>query len=164
MQRMTLRIIMTTLLMLAGTQSTYSMERMARLGVGMTNQLKNDVTALSFKIQRSKSFAIGGIVGYDSNDTDGGHGFGLKLYRNLFEEPLLNFYGAFTAAIINKKSTTADQSGFEFDLSLGSEFSFSGLESLGLSFEFGVSVNKLDDFVIQTTGSQFIVTSIHFYL
>lgn len=164
MQRMTLRIILTIFITFVGTQSAFSMERMARLGVGMTNQLKNDVTALSFKIQRSKSFAIGGIVGYDSNDADGGHGFGLKLYRNFFEEPLLNFYGSFTGAIINKKSTNSDQSGFQFDLTMGSEFSFNGLQSLGFSFEFGVSVNKLDDFVLQTTGSQFLVTAIHFYL
>ena len=155
---------MTTFLLFIGTQNAFSTERIGRLGVGMTNQLKNDVTALSFKIQRSKSFAIGGIVGYDSNDTNGGHGFGLKLYRNFFEEPLLNFYGSFTAAIINQKTQTTDQSGFQFDITMGSEFSFSGLQSLGFSFEFGASLNKLDDFVVQTTGSQFIVTAIHFYL
>lgn len=144
--------------------SLFATERIGRLGLGMTNQLKNELPAISFKIQRSKSFALGGIVGYDSDDTNGGYGFGLRLYRNFFDEPQLNFYGAFTAAVINQKTATSDQSGFEFDLTLGSEFSFTGLQSLGFSFEFGVSLNKLDDFVVETVGDHFIVSSIHFYL
>jgi hypothetical protein len=145
-------------------QPLYAVERIGRLGLGMTNQLEGGIPAISFKIQRSKSFALGGILGYNSSDTDGGYGFGLKLYRNFFEEPQLNFYGALTAAVINKKTTFSDVSGFEFDLTMGSEFSFTGLRSIGFSFEFGVSLNKLDDFVIETVGDHFIVSSIHFYL
>ena len=141
-----------------------AVERISRLGLGMTNQLQSGTPGLSFKIQRSKGFALGGIIGYDSSDIDGGYGVGLKLYRNFFDEPQLNFYGAVTTALINKKTTTTDQSGFELDLTLGSEFSFAGLQSLGFSFEFGVSMNKLDDFVIETVGDHFIVSAIHFYL
>ena len=144
--------------------STFALERISRLGIGISNQLVNDVPAISFKLQRSKSFAIGGLLAYDSDDVNGGYGMGLRLYRNFFEEPLLNFYGAFTGALVNEKSSTSDETGFQFDLSLGSEFSFNGLESLGLSFEFGVSVNKLNEFRVQTAGSQFFVTAIHFYL
>ena len=158
------KILVSLTLVLLSLESSYALERISRLGVGISNQFINDIPAISFKLQKSKSFAIGGLLAYDSNDTNGGYGMGIRAYRNFFEEPLLNFYGAFTGAIINQKTSTSDESGFQFDLSLGSEFSFNGLESLGLSFEFGVSLNKLDDFTIQTAGSQFFVTAIHFYL
>jgi hypothetical protein len=49
-------------------------------------------------------------------------------------------------------------------MTLGTEFSFEGLESIGFSFEFGISINKLDDVRIQTTGNNFVTAGVHFYL
>lgn len=147
------------------SSNAQSADRRGRLGVGMTNQLLNDLPAISFKLQRSKSFAFGGVLGYSNEDAGGGHGAGLKVYRIMFDEPQLNFYAAGLAALV-KKSTSAstEVEGFQVDLTLGSEFSFAGLASLGFSFEFGVSLNKLTDFVVETTGSHFVVSGIHFYL
>jgi hypothetical protein len=141
-----------------------AMNRTGRLGAGFTNQLVNDLPAMSFKLQKSKSFAFGGVFGLDSSDT-GGWGAGVKVYRNIFDEPMANFYASMLGALTSKKSSaTEDQSGFQFDFTLGSEFSFTGLNSIGFSFEFGLSLNKLDDFVIQTVGNSFIVAGVHFYL
>lgn len=141
-----------------------ALEKTNRLGVGMSNQLKNDFPALSFKIQKSKSLAIGGMFGLSTADSNGGYGAGVKFYRNIFDEPQLNFYFSGMGALLSNKIGGISYSGFQFDLSLGSEFHFSGLNSLGFSFEFGVSANKKKDFVFETLGSHFVVAGIHFYL
>ncbi|EQC48989.1 hypothetical protein M899_2091 [Bacteriovorax sp. BSW11_IV] len=144
--------------------SAFATERIGRLGVGVSNQLKNDLTSLSFKIQKSRSFAFGGLLNIDTSDT-GGWGAGLKFYKNVFEEPQANFYFSFLGALTNRKlSNGNEESGFQIDLTGGSEFSFTGLQSIGVSFETGISFNKMDEFAVQTTGSAFIFGSIHFYL
>lgn len=140
------------------------MDRRGRLGVGFANQMKNDLPSLSFKLQRSKSFAIGGQIGFSNSDTGGGHAAAIKIYRNFFDEPHLTFFGSVLGGIIKQKNNSVSQSGFQADLTMGSEFSFPGLESLGFSLEFGVSFNKLDDFVVETVGNNFIVSAVHFYL
>lgn len=144
--------------------TTFALDKINRLGLGMSNQLKNDFPALSFKMQKNRSFAFGGLFGLSSDTNNGGYGVGLKVYRNLFDEPQLNFYFAGMGAIISNKVNSTAYSGFQFDLSLGSEFHFQGLNSLGLSFEFGASAYKKKDFVFQTLGNNFIVSAIHFYL
>ncbi|MCK5072614.1 MAG: hypothetical protein KAQ98_04250 [Bacteriovoracaceae bacterium] len=136
-----------------------------RLGVGTTNQLMTSLPAISFKIQKARAFSLGGLFGVNTDD-DGGWGAGVKLYRILFDEPQLNFYGAILGALLNRKMGAGgeDESGFQFDLTLGCEFHFVGLSSLGFSFETGISVNKLDDFVIETVGQHFVTAAVHFYL
>jgi hypothetical protein len=139
-------------------------DKMNRLGIGMSNQLHNDFPALSFKIQKNRSFAFGGLAGLSTDPNNGGYGIGIKVYRNIFDEPQLNFYMAGMGAILGNKISSTTYSGFQFDLSLGSEFHFTGLNSIGFSFEFGASAFKKKDFVFQTLGNNFIVSAIHFYL
>lgn len=156
-------ILSLSLLMLS--VSSFSIERTGRLGVGMSNQLKNSLPALSVKIQKSKGTAFGALLALDTDSKTGGWGAGIKLYRNIFDEPQLNFYGALMAGIMSQKQGIADsKTGFQIDATLGSEFSFSGLSSIGFSFEFGFSFNKVDDFKVQTVGDSFIVAAAHFYL
>lgn len=145
------------------TQS-YAMDRRGRLGAGFTNQLQNGLPAVSFKLQKSKSFAFGGVFGINTDASSGGSGGGVKLYRNIFEEPQLNFYASSLIGFISQKRSAGDQSGFQVDLTMGSEFSFAGLSSLGFSVEFGISLNKIDEFVVETVGHNFIVAGAHFYL
>lgn len=146
------------------SQEAAAYDKVNRLGLGMSNQLKNDFPALSFKMQKNRSFAFGGLFGISSNPDSGGYGLGLKVYRNLFDEPQLNFYVAGMGAVLSNKENRTNYSGFQFDLSLGSEFHFSGLQSLGFSFEFGASAFKKKDFVFETLGNSFVVSAIHFYL
>ena len=90
---------------------------------------------------------------------------GLKVYRNLFDEPQLTFYTSLLAAIIKERTAVGDDEGFQFDLTVGSEFSFAGLHSLGFSFETGISFNKINsEFAIETVGYHFITAGILFYL
>lgn len=139
---------------------------MGRLGLGFTNQLVNDVTALSFKLQKSPGFAMGGLLGISNNDNGGGYGAGLKIYKIIFDEPNLNFYGSAMGALLkqNEIGSSVSNTGFQFDFTFGSEFTFKGIESLGFSVEFGLSLYKLTDFIIETLGNNFIKAGVHFYL
>ena len=138
-----------------------------RLGMGFTNQLANDIPAISIKVQQSKTFALGGVLGFKSDQDNTLYGAGIKLYRIIFDEPQLNFYLAgllATENYINDKDEVA--SGYQMDGTLGSEFHFQGLESLGFSLEFGVSIRNADDSgtSFQTLGDSMIKAAVHFYL
>lgn len=146
-------------------ETSYAVDRRGRLGVGLSNQLLLDeIPSISFKLQTARTTSLSLLFAFDSAE-EGGLGSGLKISQNFFEEPQLVFYGAFLGAYLNDKRLGGqDQSGFQFDLTLGSEFSFTGLKSLGFHFELGVSLNKIDDFRVQTVGGQLLVMGIHFYL
>lgn len=158
------RLLMVLIVGLALTTPAQAMERIGRLGLGFTNQMANDIPSISFKLQRSKSFAFGGLFGYSNSDNGGGTSAAIKLYRNFFDEPHLTFFGSLLGGMISRKTNGVSESGFQVDLTLGSEFSFPGLESLGFSVEFGASFNKINDFVVETVGDSFLVSSVHFYL
>ncbi len=131
----------------------------------MTNHFQNNIPSISLKLQRSKAYALGLEVGTKFSDTDGGYATGLKFYRIIFDEPQLNFYGALMGAMLNQKTAGVSKSGYQIDGTLGTEFHFAGLESLGFSFEFGLSINKLGEAsAIETVGDSLIVGAVHFYL
>jgi hypothetical protein len=146
---------------------TWGADMRHRLGVGLSNQLGNDIPALSLKIQQSKTFALGGLLGFNSDQDHTLYGAGLKLYRIIFDEPQLNFYMSGLLASLNYIDGTSTKTGYQLDGTLGSEFHFSGLESIGFSFEFGVSVRNANadrGAVFQTLGDNFLKAGIHFYL
>lgn len=140
-----------------------------RMGVGFSNQLANELPAISLKIQQSKTFAIGGLVGFQSNEEATLYGAGLRFYRIIFDEPQLNFYLAGLVATQNYIDPADDKtkSGYQVDGTLGTEFHFSGLESIGFSFEFGISARNTDPEdgnSFQTLGDNFLKAAVHFYL
>lgn len=138
-------------------------EAFRRLGLGMTNQAANEITCLSVKMQTSKYFAFGGVFGFDTGDT-GGQVAGIKIFQNFIADAQLNFYGSTFLAYLNQKSSGSGQSGFQVDLTLGSEFSFLQLNDIGFSFEFGLSMINVDDFTMKTVGNNMITAAVHFYL
>ena len=155
-------IILFFTLLIISVQAT---EWKGRLGIGMSQQFVNNIPALSFKLQRSNMFAFGGLLGVRSSDEDGGLAAGLKVYRILYDEPFLNFYSAFMLGYLTQKKDSTSKSGFQADGTLGSEFQFQGLQSIGFSFEFGFSINKLGtNFTLETTASHLIKAAVHFYL
>ncbi len=144
----------------------FAADMRGRLGVGMTNQLNNDLPAISLKMQTSRTFGIGGLLGLKSSEDHTTYGAGLRVYRLLFDEPQLNFYLAGTFAslsYINDKDKV--KTGYQVDGTLGTEFHFTGLESIGFSFEFGVSVNDVGEgTTLETLGNNFLKAAVHFYL
>lgn len=147
---------------------TFAADLRGRLGVGATNQLANGLPALSFKVQQSKTFALGGLLGFKSDEDHTLYGIGAKVYRIIFDEPQLNFYlaGLFaTQTVVDKKDNV--KNAYQVDGTMGTEFHFSGLESVGFSFEFGVSLRNTDlerGRSLQTLGDQFVKAAVHFYL
>ncbi len=155
------------LLILLGSTSAFAADLRGRMGVGASNQLANDIPAISLKIQQSKTFALGGLVGFKSDQENTLYGAGVKLYRIIFDEPQLNFYLAGTFATLNFLDENEKvKSGYQIDGTMGSEFHLSGLESLGFSFEFGLSARNADEngTALQTLGDQFVKAAVHFYL
>ena len=164
MGQTTLRILILFFMSLT-IMSAHAVDRPGRLGLGFSNQLQTDLPAISFKIQRSRAFAFGAMVGLSTDDNDGGLGAGVKLYRILFDEPQLNFYTSLLGAFLKENNGSASSdTGFQVDLTFGSEFSFVGLNSLGFTVEFGLSMNKMDDFVVETTAGGLVIAAVHFYL
>lgn len=142
-------------------------DMVGRMGIGMTNNYMNGIPAISLKLQRTQLYGVGAMLGVklSNQDNRGGYAGGLKFYRNIFDEPNLNFYGAGALSLININNKGNSETGFQIDATLGSEFHFTGLESLGFSFEFGLSLNRLyGDFVLETIGNHLIRAAIHFYL
>src|SRR5690606_5929789 len=113
----------------------------------------------------SKTTAFGGMLGFKSDKDHSLYGAAVKAYRLIFDEPQLNFYLAGTFAALNFPDGSSTKSGWQFDGTMGSEFHFAGLESLGFSFEFGFSVNDAGNgTTFETLGQNFLKAAIHFYL
>ncbi|MCB9092808.1 MAG: hypothetical protein H6621_04105 [Halobacteriovoraceae bacterium] len=141
--------------------ASFAVNMMGRTGIGYSNQLISDLDALSFKVQKSRDLAYGALLAIDGDDENIDYGLGVKIYKYIFDEPQLNFYGAALIGLIQRD----DESGFQVDGTLGSEFHIPGIESVGFSFEFGISVNKLDSSTrVQTVGYNFFSAAVHFYL
>src|SRR5690606_32676095 len=110
-------------------------------------------------------FALGGMLGFRSNEDTTLYGAGLKVYRIIFEEPLLNFYMAGTLASLSYEENEKARSGYQFDGTMGTEFHIEGIESIGFSFEFGLSYNKgPNGRTFETLGDNFLKAAVHFYL
>lgn len=132
-----------------------------RLGMGTSNQFVHDIPAISVKVQRSRNTAFGALMAMEANSDSTDYGFGVKLYRIIYDEPQLNFYASGLLGLISKD----DESGFQFDATFGSEFHLQGIESVGFSFEFGISINKYNEATtFETTGLNIVKAAMHFYL
>jgi len=137
------------------------------LGAGVTTQLENQIPSLSIKNYISDSWAWGLNGNFNTDSKIGGWGIGAKVYKNFFAEPNLFFYAAFMFGVLNSKKykdVGGNTTGIQADLTIGSEFFIPGIESLGLSFETGLSINTLNEFTFKTTGHSFVTAAIHFYL
>lgn len=161
-----MRKITLIILMLVTSQFSYGASNMGRLGVGMTNELANGVPAISIKVRKNKDFALGALAGYRSNPDNRDYGFGGKIFSTIYDEPNLNFYSALMLAMTTYRDENDDsESSIQFNGVLGSEFFFTGLESLGFSFEFGLSLYKDESGSnVSTLGNSFLNAAIHFYI
>lgn len=152
--------------LLCSASQAWALNSMGRLGVGITNHLGSDLQAISVKVQKARSLAIGGHFAVKASADTSLYALGGKLYRNIYEEPQLNFYGVMEATLLTYETQSEEvRQGYLLGAGFGSEFSLQGLESLGLSFEFGMALSKTsDDSQLETTGNHIIKSAVHFYL
>lgn len=138
-----------------------------RLGIGMTSHIESGMKAISMKLQRNRSSALGGHFGLDSSSDGLFYAVGLKGYKYIYEEPQLNFYSALGGTLFTYKNAANDdtENGYQVDGTFGAEFAFQGLESVGFSFEFGVGFSKYQEEThLKTIGHSVIASAVHFYL
>lgn len=161
-----MKIKILTLVLCIWAFPALALNKTGRLGVGLSNQLVNDLPALSLKIQQNRYFAIGGLLALRSNEDNTLYGAGLRVYRVIFEEALLNFYMAGTLASLSyEDEQNKSKSGYQVDGTFGTEFHIEGIESIGFSFEFGVSYNHgPNGRSFETLGNNFLKSAVHFYL
>ena len=147
-------ILLIIVIRLAGMVSTaWAESKSGHLGIGVSNQLANDFPAFSLKLQRTANFGFAVLGNFNTDKDQGGQGFAVKMMRTIFEEPQLNFYGAFLVGHVTKKEAKRFVlRGAQIDATLGTEFYFGGLTSIGFSFEMGISVVKRDHFIVKTAG------------
>jgi hypothetical protein len=153
-------------LLLLGSQNALAMGLAGRLGIGMSNQVVSGIDTLSFKLHRNRSTALGALFGIDNSSDASNYAVGGKYYKNIYDEPQLNFYSAFSAIMFtNQNSNDKTINGSQYEALFGTEFSFQGLESIGFSFEFGIGlIDHNGENSIKTTGYNTIVSAVHFYL
>jgi hypothetical protein len=159
-------IIFTMALLFFIPQSSYAASLIGRLGIGMTNHLESQMPAISLKLQRNRSAALGGHFGIDSGSGGVSYALGLKGYKYIYEEPQLNFYSALSGTYFTYKDLAEDTAtGYQVDATFGAEFSFQGIESVGFSFEFGLGLSEYQSEThLKTIGHNMIASAVHFYL
>jgi hypothetical protein len=163
---MRLIISVVTLVILIAPSTSYAVNLIGRMGIGMSQQLPNSMDTISLKLQNSRASALGAFFGLDSGTGSTDYAIGLKSYRIIYEEPQLNFYMAGTGGLLQYQDALGDEiNGYIVEGSFGAEFHLQGLESIGFSFEFGVGLHKLGDGTsFKTVGHDVLRSAVHFYL
>ena len=135
-----------------------------RLGVGYTNQLSEDLPSITARYYPNSHTGLSLAVGVDTQDQFSKFGVLAKLYRVVFTEENMNFYVGGGAGLLSVETAGQNSSGFELMGFLGGEFFFTGLQSLGFTFEAGVGVRSDSDGTrFRTVGDHPLRGGIIFY-
>lgn len=143
----------------------------SRLGVGYADQFGVDggLPSLALRYYPNPELGVSGQIGVDTQKDSSKFGFMAKAYRIIFMEDNMNFYMGAGAGLIseerrNTAGVTENNSGFELSGYFGGEFFFSGLESLGFSFEAGIGVTSISSEVrFRTVGDHPLRAGLTFY-
>ena len=161
-----LLIAFSSVVLMAGTATAKELTN--RLGVGYSNQFSEDLPSLSVRYWPDPKLGVGAALGVDTEEDQAKFGFMAKLYRVIFTEDNMNFYMGTGAGLISRERTVngsvENDSGFELVGFFGGEFFFTGLDSLGFSFEAGVGVTSISsDVRFRTMGDSPIKAGLTFY-
>lgn len=146
--------------------STEARELHGRMGLGYNAQfaqMPNSLTgvpALSLKYGLARKIALQLVGGYYSGSS--GSGVATAIFeQTLFGEPNLNFFWLLGGGWVSQ----AAASGTEWISGFGTEFFIPGVESVGISFEAGLSLENLTRgrFILKTFGASFLNAGMHFY-
>lgn len=139
----------------------------SRLGVGIKNNNSFDLPALAAVYYPNADTGLTGSIGVDTQEDNSAFAFNVGIRRILFKENQMNFYYGGQAGLVNRETPTATgsdkESGFELDVLFGAEFFFTGLESLGFSFEAGVGLTSMDETRFRTIADHPLRAGLVFY-
>lgn len=157
-----------TLLFMAN--SAMAKELTNRLGMGYSNQFSEELPSLAVRYWPDPKLGVGAALGVDTKEDEARFGFMAKLYRVIFTEDNMNFYMGTGAGLISREQRNSvtnaveNDSGFELVGFCGGEFFFTGLDSLGFSFEAGVGVTSISsDVRFRSFGDSPIKAGLTFY-
>ena len=114
-----------------------------RLGVGYSDPFYVTLPSLAVRYYPNPDLGVSASLGVDTEEDNSKFGFMARLYRIIFQEDNLNFYMGAGAGLISVETAGTNNSGFELAGYAGAEFFFSGLESLGFTFEMGIGVSSV---------------------
>lgn len=135
-----------------------------RLGVGYKNQFVYDLPSVAVQYYPVPSTGLSAALGVDTQTDNSSFGLMVKMHRIVFTEQQMNFYMGAGLGLISSEVAQKNDSGFELNTFLGAEFFFTGLESLGFSFEAGVAVTSLSEGTrFRTIGDSPLRAGIIFY-
>jgi hypothetical protein len=120
-----------------------------RLGIGFSENSSINLPSLAAKYYVSPDIALGANLGVDTQNDESRFAAAARVYKTIFVEDNLNFYGGASVGSVSHEESGSNISGFELSGFFGCEFFFTGLESLGFSFEAGVGVTN------DSTGTRF---------
>ncbi len=123
-----------------GSPEAQAVDLTNRLGVGYKNQFSENLPSLAAQYYPSESLGLSAALGVDTESDNSKFGLMLKVYRIVFTERQMNFYMGAGAGLLSIETAGNSESGFEINGFVGAEFFFAGLESLGFTFETGVSI------------------------
>lgn len=149
-------------LLLILSLSSHAFENSGRFGLGATSQTYEQLPAISLKIHLSEKSAIGSYISYKGTE-EANYNFGLRYYNTIVSEPNLIFYGVISGGILQTYNGTTSSSGYEGSIHFGTELFFEEIQHIGLSFEAGISMTNVDEFIFQTSASHLFNSAIHFY-
>lgn len=138
-----------------------------RLGVGIKNNNSIDLPAIAAVYYPNSDIGLTGSLGVDTEEDNSAFAFNIGIRKILFTENNMNFYYGGQAGLVNVETPTADgsdkDSGFELNVVFGAEFFFTGLDSLGFSFEGGVGLSSMDKTRFRTIGDHPLKAGLIFY-
>ena len=138
----------------------------SRLGIGMSNQFSVDLPSIAVRYYPQPTYGLSAALGIDTEEDNSRFGFNTKYYKIIFVEDNLNFYMGGQLGLVSVEDNVSGdtESGFELGGFAGAEFFFTGLDSLGFSFEAGVGVSTLtSDVRFRTVADSPLRAGITFY-
>lgn len=162
----------TVLILLGLSVPAQAKDLTSRLGVGYANQfgISGGLPSLAVRYYPNPDLGVSAQLGVDTEEDASKFGFLAKVYRIIFQEDNMNFYMGAGAGLISREkyntttSTSDNDSGFEVSGYVGGEFFFTGLDSLGFSFEAGIGVTSISSEVrFRTIGDHPMRAGITFY-
>jgi hypothetical protein len=134
-----------------------------RLGVGVKKNTALDLPELAAVYYPTTDISFVGGLGIDTKKDESRFTVNAGVRRMVFKETNMNFYMGGSIGLVNYETAGDKKSGFELNALFGGEFFFTGLDSLGFTFEGGVGVVSADDVRFRTLAEGPFSAGIIFY-
>lgn len=152
-----------SLILLSGS-FVWSKPMAQRLGVGIKDNTIFSLPSLAAIYHMNQDFAITGGFGLDTQKNLSRSQVNVGIRHVIFHENNLHFYAGGQAALVSEElSSTEKLSGMDFNIVLGTEFFFAGLENIGFSFEGGVGLSTYSETRVRTIADHPLKAGLYFY-